>query len=1088
MLLGMSLDQAPSDRGAPPPQLSLAERLKLRFGDAVDPRIELPPTLHAGSSSGSNVSPAVLRRLQARGPLSSRYRLEGELARGGMGAILEVFDEDLRRKLAMKVVLDADGAALSDTDRPPSPVSAAKLARFLEEAQVTGQLDHPGIVPVHELGVDPHGQAYFTMRLVRGRDLGEIFRLVERDAEGWNLTRAINVLLKVCEAMAFAHSKGVVHRDLKPANIMVGQFGEVYVMDWGLARVRGASDRHDVRVRREPTSTAAKIVRVATDRRDASSEHGSDALRTMDGDVLGTPSYMPPEQARGQLESIDERSDLYAVGAMLYRLLAGRAPYTDPGEEAAALTVLTRILEGPPKPVEACSPEASPELTAICEKAMARERGERYADVLALAEDLRAWLEGRVVEAFETGAWAQARKWVLRNRALSAAAAAALVALVAGAGVSLWFGARAASNAVLAEERRVAAERSATSAARQARIADEVNAFLNDDLLASIAPEHEGAEVTVRQVLDKAASNLRGRFDDEPQVESALRMTIGASYAKIGDYASALEHVDRALELRTADPETSDKQRFETMFTTAWVWRGLGRTEEAIDLYSDALEGLSASTTPDYSALLTAENDLALALVEAGRLVEAREHFEKAVELGRTQLGDDALQTLVSESNLARHDADQGRLEAAIARFEAVLPRQRAAIGERHPNTLDTLGNLSTALTSAGRFDEAERLGREALQASREVYGPDHPSTGQAAGNLGVTLYSLGRLVQAEEQLLEAERIHARIYPEEHRDLLRARSNLACVRLDLGRLDESRELAERVLAAQRRVLGESHPHTLTTLNCVASSYKALGRLDDAERVFREALPLYRETHGPEHPQTIVVLENLGGVLFTKQLYEASEILTREALELRRRTLGPDHPGVAKSTFNLGMVVRAKGDLAAARELFEQALACGGERPLEQNPVAYAALQMLGNLDFAAGQHAEAEAQFARAIELARKLGPDGEQVAYLLHQRCAALRGLERNEEALEAIEEALALRERILGPSSETTRVSVVMNADTLAKLGRFEDAERLALELHRACEADAATSASFRTSVRALLERIYERWNRPEEAARWR
>jgi serine/threonine-protein kinase len=1084
MLLAMSFDTNPTDRG-PNEQLNLAERLRLRFGDTVDPRIELPPTIQAASSAGSSTSSAVLRRLQARGPLSSRYRLDGELARGGMGAILEVFDQDLRRKLAMKVVLDSDGGALSDSDEPPSPASSTKLARFLEEAQVTGQLDHPGVVPVHELGVDSRGQAYFTMRLVHGRDLSEIFRLVERDAEGWNLTRALNVLLRVCEAMAYAHSKGVVHRDLKPANVMVGQFGEVYVMDWGLARVRGASDRHDVRVRREPLAPSAPI---ATDRSRGSSAPDRGALLTMDGDVIGTPSYMPPEQARGQLEAIDERSDIYAVGAMLYRLLAGRAPYTDPGEDASALTVLTRILEGPPKSVEECAPNTSPELAAICEKAMASKRDERYADMTALAEDLRAWLEGRVVAAFETGAWAQARKWVLRNRALSAAAAAALLALVAGLSASLWFGRRAANNAVLAEIRRVSAEESALSAARQARIAAEVNAFLNDDLLASIAPEHDGAEVTVRQVLDKAATNLRGRFDDEPQVESALRMTIGASYAKIGDFASALEHVDRALELRTADPAATDTQRFETMLTTAWVWRGLGRTQEAIDLYRDALESVARATPLDHKGLLSAENDLALALVEAGQLVEARDHFENAVEIGRTQLGEDDPQTLVSESNLARHDADQGRIEAAIARFEAVLPLQRSAIGERHPNTLNTLSNLATALTSAGRLEEAERLGREALMECREVYGPDHPSTGQAAGNLGVTLYSLGRLTEAEEHLRDSERIHARIYPEDHRELLRARSNLASVSLDLGRLEEGRELGERVLADQRRVLGEAHPHTLTTLNTVASAYKALGRLDDAERCFREALPLSRETHGPEHPLTLIVLENLGGVLFTQQLFEASELLTREVLEARRRTLGADHPDVAKSTFNLGMVVRAKGDSSSARELFEQALACGGERPLEQNPVAAAALRMLGNLELADGQHAAAEVKFARAIELHRKLGADGEQVAYLLHQRCAALRGLERNEEALEAIEEARELREQVLGPASETTRVSIVMNADTLAKLERFEDAERLALELHRACEDDPAASASFRASVRTLLARIYERWNRPEEAARWR
>ncbi|MHC5209558.1 MAG: serine/threonine-protein kinase, partial [Planctomycetota bacterium] len=213
--------------------------------------------------SGSAPSELV-EQLAAHAPKASRYTLEGEIARGGMGAIVKVWDEDLRRHLAMKVVLGEADA--KPTGRTPV-VDERTLGRFLEEAQVTGQLDHPGVVPVHELGVDATGRVYFTMRLVKGRDLKEIFGLVWRGAEGWSQTRALNVLLKACEALAYAHSKGVVHRDLKPSNIMVGRFGEVYVMDWGLARVLGHEDRKDIRLRSETVPESSEAVRSL--RRDA---------------------------------------------------------------------------------------------------------------------------------------------------------------------------------------------------------------------------------------------------------------------------------------------------------------------------------------------------------------------------------------------------------------------------------------------------------------------------------------------------------------------------------------------------------------------------------------------------------------------------------------------------------------------------------------------------------------------------------------------------------------------------------------------------------------------------------------------------
>ena len=222
----------------------------------------------AGRVSDEDFVAQVLARLREHAP-GRAYELQGELARGGQGVVFSVWDPELRRRLAMKVshVSPAAGGAEAS---PLVPEATKSLGRFLEEAQVTARLDHPGIAPVHELGLDSKGRVFFTMKLVKGRDLREVFELVAKGDPGWSRTRVLGLLLKVCETMEYAHARGVIHRDLKPANVMVGRYGEVLVMDWGLARFLEREDRKDVRIR-DPGS--------ADDR----SEDGGSDLRTMDG-------------------------------------------------------------------------------------------------------------------------------------------------------------------------------------------------------------------------------------------------------------------------------------------------------------------------------------------------------------------------------------------------------------------------------------------------------------------------------------------------------------------------------------------------------------------------------------------------------------------------------------------------------------------------------------------------------------------------------------------------------------------------------------------------------------------------------------
>ncbi|MCO5170362.1 MAG: serine/threonine protein kinase [Planctomycetes bacterium] len=353
----------------------------------------------------------------------------GELGRGGVGRVLRARDPAIGREVAKKVLLD------------PASVPPATRARFVAEARVTGQLEHPAIVPVYEVGHEPTGEPYFVMKLVRGRSLAEVLDATRDDLAhpDGQLPALLRQFLKVCDAVAYAHARGVIHRDLKPANVMVGDFGEVLVMDWGLARARGEAD-------------------AATDGPSAAAAHG----QTQEGDVLGTPAYMPPEQAEGQRDAVDERSDVYALGAILFELLVLRAPFVG----STSLNIIKQVLmDAPPDPRAVAPPgRAVPrELAAVALKALAKEPAARYPRAADLAAEVTRFLDGLPVDALPVGPLGRALKWAARHAALTATAAGGLVLLslvAGGAGLALAGKEREAA--------RLADARAAALAAREA--------------------------------------------------------------------------------------------------------------------------------------------------------------------------------------------------------------------------------------------------------------------------------------------------------------------------------------------------------------------------------------------------------------------------------------------------------------------------------------------------------------------------------------------------------------------------------------------------------------------------------------------
>jgi hypothetical protein len=313
-----------------------------------------------------------------------RYVRKEEIGRGGMGRVLVVNDAHLGRDVALKELLD-------QTVPGNDAVSVGSAARFLREARITGQLEHPGIVPVHELGQRADGTIYYTMKRIRGRSLASILKEKATLAERLTLLSAFR---HVCEAVAYAHSQGVVHRDLKPDNVMIGEFGDTLVVDWGLAKVHGEAD-----------IASSNRPRTAAD----------DAARTLDGHAIGTPAYMSPEQARGELGSIDERADVWGLGAILFEIVVGRPPYVG----TSALDVLAKVLEDPPPHVRDVAPDAPAELAAVADRAMMRDPSSRYPNAGEVAKEIGAYLDGRTVGAYEYSSYELALRFVRRHRAAS---------------------------------------------------------------------------------------------------------------------------------------------------------------------------------------------------------------------------------------------------------------------------------------------------------------------------------------------------------------------------------------------------------------------------------------------------------------------------------------------------------------------------------------------------------------------------------------------------------------------------------------------------------------------------------------------
>jgi tetratricopeptide (TPR) repeat protein len=690
------------------------------------------------------------------------YQVLEELGRGGMGVVYKARQIGLDRVVALKMILA--GACAGPEDR----------ARFRTEAEAIARLQHPHIIQIHEVG-EYAGRPFYSLEFCPGGSL-------ERKLAGTPLPpqEAAALTEQLARAMAAAHQKGVIHRDLKPANVLLAEDGTPRISDFGLAK-----------------------------RLDATGQTGT-------GAVLGTPSYMAPEQAAGQGRVVGPAADVYALGAILYELLTGRPPF----RAATPLDTVFQVLSDEPVPPRRLQPKVPRDLEIICLKCLQKEPHRRYGSAEALADDLRRFLDGQAITARPVSSIERAWRWCRRNPIVAALAAAVVVSLLAGIGTATLFAVRAWAGEKQARAEKQRADEEAVAARRQEQLAQEQRRRAE----ASYRLAREGLEECVRKVRDDPRLQ-RGELED-------LRRTVLQAEAQF---------YQKFVKLRGDEP-AFQLERGRTFLHLAWMTSELGDREEAIRHYRQGLAIFASlvrdhPATPDYrSWLARGSNDLGVLYDHAGQRDEAERLFRKAIAV-QEALARDWPKVPAARLDLAKHRGNlggfyqrQGRLDEAEQQLRETRDLFRALVRERprepeyRAQLAHTYNNLGLLSGLRRRPKETERLLREALALHRALAN-NHPEVASYRDGLALTYRELADLCVATRRPREAERLYGealslqKVLVRDHPALPAYRANLA---------DTSGNLAQLLDAGGRAAEAEeAFKETVKLEEALSRDYPAL---------------------------------------------------------------------------------------------------------------------------------------------------------------------------------------------------------------------------------------------------------------------
>jgi len=679
-------------------------------------------------------------------PYFGDYRLTGEIARGGMGVVYRAHQISLNRPVALKMILAGTLAGEAD------------LRRFRNEAEAVANLDHPGIVPIYEVGVH-EGQSYFSMKLIEGGSLAE--RLPEYTADP---KAAARLLVAVARAVHHAHQRGVLHRDLKPSNILVDSQGQPHVSDFGLAkRVEG------------------------------------DAELTQSGAILGSPPYMAPEQTTGHRGEVTTATDVYGMGAILYAMLAGRPPF----RADSVMETIEQVRKREPEPPSGINQRVDLDLQTICLKCLDKDPKRRYGSAAELAEDLDRWLEGRPVLARPVGRVDRAWRWVRRNPVVAGLSSLVLILMLGGLiGLAISNTMISRRNAEVVRQRNEI-KRALEESEESRKQAEAVSSFLVE-AFRKPDPSQDGATVKVVDVLDQALAKLDAKFAGSPKIRGELLNALGRTYLDLGLWARALKVFTQAHSVRAAALGIDHRETLITRNSLGEAYWAANRANEAIALDEETLRLSIAKLGPDHSTTLRSRQNLAAAYWYSGRTAEAIALQEETLNRSRDKLGRDHPDTLTYSHNLALAYHQVGRKAQAIRLNEETLKVLTAKRGADHPSTLTSRNNLAAAYLDAGRTADAIEMDVETLNLATTKLGPNHPQTIMFRNNLADAYSKAGRMDEAIMlQEVTLKLVSAKIGPD-HINTLIYRNNLARCYIAAGRYGKAESLLSEGLTMEER--------------------------------------------------------------------------------------------------------------------------------------------------------------------------------------------------------------------------------------------------------------------------------------------
>ncbi len=1051
--------------------------------EGADSFLEAPAIeLAAKAWAAAETEPGSIRLSGATSPRSlptaiGRYRIIRLLGQGGMGAVYEAEQDQPRRIVALKVI-------------KPGFCTPEGLRRFEHEAHALGRLQHSGIAQIYEAGTADTGfgpQPYFAMELVRGQSL-----MAYVEARRLNIRQRLALIARICDPVHHAHQRGLIHRDLKPGNILVDETGQPKILDFGVARVTG---------------------------NEAEGTRLTDA-----GQIVGTLTYMSPEQVLADPSELDFRSDVYSLGVILYEMLSGRLPHNVSRRQLPE--ALRMIREDDPTSLSSISRNFRGDIETIVGKALEKDKAQRYASAADLSADIQRYLNDEPIAARPPTAGYQLQKFARRHRALVAGVAAVFLVLAAGIVVSTSEAIRAnrAGQEALVErdrafaaEARARVERDLALSAQQtatrernraltekqraddeAATAKAVNNFLEEDLLAQASAKEQARpgskpdpDLKVRTALDRAAAGIEGKFDKQPLVEASIRQTIGITYRDLGLYPEAQRQLEKALGLRRRLLGEDHPDTLASIRDLAVLYRDQSKTPQAESLLAQVLNSQRRVLGADRPETLETAHELAQVYDENGKPALAEPLLTETLKSRRRILGEDHPDTLLTMGTLGSLYQEQGKYAQAERLMTQALSAERRIRGDDHPETLDTMNSLALLYDTEGKYAQAESLYTEALAGKRRVLGEEHAETLLTMNNLASLYRTEGKYPQAEQLQTRVFEIQRRVLGEEHSETLASMNNLAVLYQQQGRYAQAEPLLVKGLEIRRRVLGENHPDTARAMNNLAVLYGQQGKFAQAEPLMAEVVAIRRRVLGEEHPLTLLSMNNLAKVYQVRGRYAQAESLFVKSLELQRRVLGAEHPDTLTSVNNLGALYRCEAKYADAESLLTKAVEARRRVLGAEHPFTLQSTKELAVLKQSQGNYTEADALFTSVLDARRRvLGPahpDTLEVMTFLGE----VRLQQKNYTDAEALlREAVVGYEKTASDSWQRYRSRNLLGA-VLSAQTKYAEAEPLLVSGYQGMiQREATIRFEDRPALSRAGERIvqlYESWGKPEKVAEW-